>query len=190
MRARGLYVATGLAALLASRPLYGASEAHGEEGIPFNLVFAGINFFILVGLLTYFLRKPVRDFFASRSTLIRTTLDQAKDLKDNAEQKYSEYDERMKTVEGEMQRLIQELKKGGELEKQRLLTLAKEQVETLKATTERMMAQEIRKAKEELKNEAATLAVDLAEKLLRENITAQDQNRLVDEYLGKIGRLS
>lgn len=45
----------------------------------------------------------------------------------------------------------------------------------------------MRKAKAELKNEAATLAVELAETLIREQINEDDRQRLVEEYLVKVG---
>jgi F-type H+-transporting ATPase subunit delta len=47
--------------------------------------------------------------------------------------------------------------------------------------------QETDLAKTELKREVAELSAALAEDLLKQNINAEDQNRLVDEYLTKVG---
>jgi len=167
------------------------TEGHAEEpGIDRTLLYAAINFFILAGLLVYFLRKPAKEFFASRSTLIKTTIDQATALKAQADQKYRDYEGRMKGIEAEMKGLVEQLKQDGELERKKILEQAERQVLSLKDTTERVLSQELRKAKEELKREATNLASEMAEKLVRENITPQDQNRIVEQYLQKMEKLS
>lgn len=179
------------ACTLAASPAWAAAEAHGhDEGIPKSLIFAGINFAILVAALVYFLKKPAKEFFASRSTLIRTTLEQTKALKDNAEKKYAEYEKRLKDIDREMKAMIDGLKHDGELEKQRLVANAKRQVENLRDTQQKVLSQEMRKAKEELKQEAINLASEMAEKLIRDNLNQDDQSRLVDQYLEKMEKLA
>ena len=182
-----------LSALLAAIPwlaLAAEAEEHSEGGIPRALLYAGINFLILVGILVYFLKKPTQEFFASRSTLIRTQLTQAKDLKTSAEHRFAEYEKRLQHVQQERQKLIDELKRDGELERQRIIQSGRDQVTAMQLTSEKVVAQELRKAKEELKREAVNLATELAEKLLREHITAQDQSRLVEDYLQKMESLT
>ena len=48
---------------------------------------------------------------------------------------------------------------------------------------------EVAKARKELQQEAAVLAVELAEKMLKKNFTKDDDTRLVDEYMQKVGEL-
>ena len=48
---------------------------------------------------------------------------------------------------------------------------------------------EVAKARQELQQEAAALAVELAEKMLKQNFTKDDDTRLVDEYMQKVGEL-
>ncbi|HCU25962.1 MAG TPA: hypothetical protein DF383_13170, partial [Deltaproteobacteria bacterium] len=179
--------------LLWAAPLFAnpAAEAagHGDEGIPFKLVYAGINFLILLAILVYFLRKPAREFFASRSALIRGNLEQSQENKVQAEKKYAEYETRLKNIEAEMQGLANSLKKDGELEKQRLVENARHQAAVFKSTSEKILQQELRKAKEELKKETVNLAADFAEDSLRKNLNAQDQGRLIEQYLNKMEHL-
>ncbi|MDL1871987.1 ATP synthase F0 subunit B [Deltaproteobacteria bacterium PRO3] len=174
---------------LASGPLWAASEG-GHDGPSMALVYWSINFLILAGILLYFLRKPAKDFFASRATLIRTNIQQARDLKANAEKKYAEYEARLKSIEKEMNDLVVSLQKDGELERRRIVETATQQVATLKGNSERMLQQELRKAKEELKREAVNLATELAGELIRKNMTPEDQGRLVEQYLQKMEKLA
>jgi len=181
-----------VAAFLFERNAF-AAEAHGaghETGIPFSVVFSIINFTILVALLFYFLRKPAKEYFASRATLIRTRIQQAEELKSHAVKKYAEYEGRLKSIDRETQDLIANLKHDGELEKRRLLETAEKQSVQLRETQEKIIGQELRKAKEELKQEAINLASEMAEKLVRENMTPDDQNRLIGEYLERMEKLA
>lgn len=189
---RKLY-ASLLSLMLALMPSLLIAAEHAEEGEHHGpgmaVVFHAINFAILVGLLFYFLRKPAKEFFASRSTSIRSSIDEAKLRKDEAAKKYAEYEQRLKSIEGEMQTLITGLQKDGELERKRLIETAEQQVAALKSNSERMLQQELRKAKEDLKREAVGLAGQLAEDLIRKNVTPEDQGRLVGQYLEKMEKL-
>lgn len=184
-----------LLAVLASGPTgnlaHAASEAHGPEGIPTKaIIFAAINLMILLGILTYFLRKPTKEFFASRSALIKKSMDEAKELRDAAQFKYDEYEKRLQGIDAEMKALIEQLKSDGKLERGRIIKAAEEQVGLLQETSGRIMTQELLKAKEELKREAVNLAAELAEELVRKNMTPEDQRRLVEQYLSKMEHLS
>jgi len=56
-------------------------------------------------------------------------------------------------------------------------------VESAKMTAE----QEVRKARETLKNEAVELAVQMAETMIREKISEKDRKRIVEDYLVRVG---
>lgn len=168
----------------------GEAEAHGEGGIPVKaVIYAALNFFLLLIILGYFLRKPIKEFFASRAALIRKDIEESQALRDQAQGKYNEYESRLAHIEKEMQELVAQLKRDGELEQGRLLAAAQGQIQSLQETSERIMQTELKRAKEELKKEAAQLAAQLAEDLVRQNITPEDQRRLVREYLDKMERL-
>ena len=180
---------TTLMIALAPRLLLAASEGGEHHGPGMAVVYHAINFAILVGLLFYFLRKPAKEFFASRATLIRTNIDDARLRKEEAAQKYAEYEQRLKSIEQEMQGLINGLKQDGELERKRLLETAEQQASSLQNNSQRMLQQELRKAKEDLKREAVGLAGQLAEDLIRQNLTPEDQGRIVGQYLDKMEKL-
>jgi F-type H+-transporting ATPase subunit b len=178
---------------LVASPLWAAEEGgHGEpEGIPVKaMLFAGINFVLLLLILGYFLRKPMKEFFASRAALIRKDIGESEARKNQAEKKYQDYETRLAHIEKEMNALVNQLKRDGQLEKDRLVQAAQGQMEALQETSRRIMGSELRRAKEELKRETASLAAQLAEDLLRQNITPEDQKRLVKSYLEKMEHLS
>jgi F-type H+-transporting ATPase subunit b len=180
---------TALSLALLPSLLLAASEGGEHHGPGMAVVFHAINFTILVGLLFYFLRKPAKEFFASRASQIRGSIEESRQRKEEAAKKYAEYEQRLKSIEQEMQGLITGLKQDGELERKRLIETAGQQAASLKDNSQRMLQQELRKAKEDLKREAVGLAGQLAEDLIRQNITPEDQGRIVGQYLQKMENL-
>lgn len=167
----------------------GGGEHH--EGVPvMPLIYAGINFFILFLILTLALRKPLKEFFASRKVLVGQDLEESAKLKKEAQAKYQDFETRLKNITQETQTLVEELKKTGELEKAKLLEEARAQAEAFKETSQLRMANELKKAKEELKRESVQLASELAEELLKKNFSAEDQKRVVEQYLNKMEALA
>jgi len=166
----------------------GGNETHGFPAKA--IIFAAINFLLLAVILGYFLRIPIKEFFASRGALIKKDIEDSQAVVDQAEQKYREYEKRLGSIEEEMQALITQLKRDGTLEKDRIVEAAKAQMQALHETSERVMSTELRRAKEELKEEAVQLATQLAEELVRKNITPEDQQRLVKNYMEKMEHLS
>ncbi|MBI5232754.1 MAG: hypothetical protein HY880_00195 [Deltaproteobacteria bacterium] len=58
--------------------------------------------------------------------------------------------------------------------------------EKIKAQARIVAQQEIKKAKEEIRAEVVTLAIDMAEGLLRKEITEEDHKRLIKEYIDRL----
>lgn len=177
----------GLAFSFGTSLAWAAGDAHDSHGIPTKpLIYAAINFVLLILILSYFLRKPVKEFFATRAALIEKDIEDSQQLAREAKDKFEEYEQRLKNIVSETETLMESLKKDGELEKQRLIESAEQQAQSLKSTSESMMAQELKRAKEELKRESVELAAQMAEELLKKNINAGDQQRLVQDYLKKM----
>ena len=65
---------------------------------------------------------------------------------------------------------------------------ADELAERIKAQAQFTIEQETQQAKGELRQEIADLSASLAEDLLKQNINDDDQQRLVNEYLDKVGQ--
>lgn len=155
-----------------------------ESGVHWSV----INFAIFVGLLGFFLRKPVKDFWNSRSHAIKFSLDESEHLKKAAEARHNDLQKRFSRLETDMKDLIQSLQREGDLEKKKLMEDASMMAARIKADSEKIIDQEYRRAREFLKEQAAQLAVEIGEKLVRENLKDQDQKRISDQYLAALER--
>ncbi|MBW1973496.1 MAG: F0F1 ATP synthase subunit B [Deltaproteobacteria bacterium] len=163
-------------------------EAAGHGGGYLKeMVFKIINFIILVGILAYFMRKPVKKALKERKENIEIALEEAKRAKEDAERKYQEYEERIKEVDREIEEIKRSAKEEGEMEKERIIAQANDMAKKLKKQAEWMSEQELKQAKAKIRKEVTQATIELAEKLLVQNISKEDQKRLVKEYVEKMG---
>jgi F-type H+-transporting ATPase subunit b len=89
----------------------------------------------------------------------------------------------------EVEELHQRIRAEGEAEQKKIVSRAKEEGERIRQQAGVITEQEVAKARAALKKEMVDLSVALAEKLLKEAIKPQDQERLIQEYIGKVREL-
>lgn len=183
-----IFLLTGLAtvALAAS----GGDGHHVDSGVLLkDFLYRCLNFGVAFGLLAYFVTKPIRKGLAGRREGIAKALADAEAAKADAEAKFAEYDRKLSKASAEIEEIQIALRREGELERERILASAREMSEKIKQEAEKSAANEVAKARAELRQEAARMAITIAEDLLKKNFTSADQDRLVSEYLQKVGDL-
>ncbi len=179
-------------AVLISSAVY-ASEAAEAEGGHEAITFMGdwfprlVNFAIIAGVVVYFTRKPIRDFFKNRSLEIAKAIQESKEARERAVAALAEMEHKVKDLEAEMNRLIEDARARGEKDKQAIIEEGKKMVSDIDAQVKQGVEVEVQKAVTSLQAEAASLAVDLAEKNIREQIGPKDHERIVKEYITKVG---
>ncbi|MFO7765327.1 MAG: F0F1 ATP synthase subunit B [Pelovirga sp.] len=167
-----------------------AGDAHVDSGILLkDFLFRLLNFAIVVAILAYFLKKPIRAGLTGRRNDIEKALEEAKKAKQEAEAKFAEYDKKLAEATDEIAAITAGIRKEGELEKQKIINNAKEQAKKIEQDAEKAATLEVAKARQNLQQEASQLAVSIAEDLLKKNFTKDDDSRLIDEYMQKVGEL-
>lgn len=177
--------------VLAAWPVLASSSGgHADSGkLMTDFIWRLFNFAVTVGILVYFVSKPIKNGLAGRRDGIAKALKEAEEAQAGAEAKFAEYDAKLNKAEAEIEVIAADLKREGELERERIIAQAKESAEKIRAEAEKSAGFEIARAKAELKAEATRLAVELAEGLLKKNFSDKDQTRLLDEYMKKVGEL-
>ncbi|RLB70577.1 MAG: ATPase [Deltaproteobacteria bacterium] len=147
------------------------------------------NFAIVVAILVYFLAKPIKKGLAGRREEIEKTLAEAKRIKEEAEAKFAEYDLKLARATEEIAEISDSIRREGEREKINIIESAKQLAIKIEQDAENAAELEVAKARTELQREAVQLAVGVAEELLKKNFTKDDDTRLIDEYMQKVGEL-
>lgn len=177
-----IFLTTGIA--------FAAGGGHADSGVVLkDFLWRILNFSLMIALLVYLLRKPIKKGLAGRREGIEKALAEAKQAKEEAEAKFAEYDQKLALATEEIAEISNAIRREGELEKQKIIESAKEMAVKIEQDAEKAAALEVAKARTELQREAVQLAVELAEDLLKKNFTKEDDTRLIDEYMKKVGEL-
>jgi F-type H+-transporting ATPase subunit b len=136
--------------------------------------------------LFFLLRKPVSQALNGRINGIKTELEELEAKKNEAEKKLAQYNEQIATLGREAEKIIAEYKRQGEAARDRILEESKKAAVKLEEQARRTIENEFKNAKLRLQEDILEKALTKAEELVKDRITSEDQNRLVDEYLDKV----
>jgi len=168
----------------------GGAEHHAADGVLLkDFLYRLLNFAIVVAILVYFLTKPIKKGLSGRREEIEKSLAEAEKMKAEAEAKFAEYDRKLTQATDEIAEISDAIRREGEIEKQKIIENAKAMALKIEQDAEQAAELEVAKARTELQREAVQLAVNLAEDLLKKNFTKDDDARLIDEYMQKVGEL-
>jgi F-type H+-transporting ATPase subunit b len=162
----------------------GGDDGHGGDSK--QMMWQAVNLVIILGVLFYAARKPVTAFFASRREQIQAGLDESAGLLRDAETRNSELQRRLADLDSELEDIREITRRRAEEESERVLAEARKSAERIQADAKAAVAQELRRAKRELRDEAAQLALDMAADLLKERIAETDRERLMDEFITRV----
>jgi F-type H+-transporting ATPase subunit b len=188
---RTLRVVAPLAAsLCAAAVVFAAEEGGAQHGggvhIPWGeIIKQAINFLLLAGVLVYFLRKPFSSFLKERSELLRKAIDDAAMARAEAAEKLAAIETRTAKLADEIAGMNAKMDGEAAAEARRLQETAAVEISRIRAQSEFTGEQEVKKAREELRREAALLSARAAEELVRKTLSPEDQERLVRENLEK-----
>ena len=163
----------------------GDSQESGDSVLKL-VIYQSFNLALLLGVLIYFGRKPISEFFSTRRSGIQSELSEAAELLSQAEQRNSELQRRLVDLGSEIEGIQEEAGRRAEEEAERILADARATAERIRRDAQAGVAQELRRAQSELREEAADLALELAAQKLNEQVGEADRDRLVDEFILRV----
>ena len=148
--------------------------------------FRVMNFVVLAGALVFVLRKPVSKALSTRIKDIKEQLESLEAQRAEAEKQLARYNEKLSQIESEAAKIVDAYIKQGNEAKAKILKEAEQTAEKLQAQARRNIEHEFDKAKQKLQQEVVESSLQMAEESLKKEITAQDQDKLIDEYINKV----
>jgi F-type H+-transporting ATPase subunit b len=167
------------------------AAAHDSGKRLMDLLYRGINFTLLVIILVVVLKKVgIRDFFEARREQIRTKMDDLKNEKKQAEERIKELERQLRDVESRSGEIIDQFRKDGAAEKERIIAEAKERSKQLLTQADLAIEREIAEAKARLQQEIVNSAAQKAEEIITREIREEDQDVLVDDFIQRVEKLN
>ncbi len=166
---------------------FAAEGGEAQESLFKAYLWPVINFIVLVSILVYALKKAdIKGYFKKRTELIEQSLKEAQQARELAQKALAEVEERLKVKDREIEEIISAAKNSGEKEKARLAEEGERMKEKIAEQARTNIEFEVKKAKESIKQEAAGIAMELAEKKLKDKLTKEEQLKLLEESVAKI----
>ena len=153
---------------------------------PGLFVWTIITFLILLGVLTRFAWKPLLKALETRENEISQSLEDAKKAKQELERLSAEGDEIIAKARSEAQGIVSEGKKAADQLTANTLNKAKEEAMANLSAAKEQIKIERDKAIVEIKGEVVNLSLSIAEKLVKKNLSKEDNKSLIDESLKNV----
>lgn len=148
------------------------------------------TFWALIALILFFalliwLKVPsqVNQALDKRSQRIRDELDEARRLREEAQELLAEYQRKRKEAETEAEEIVAAAKREAELMAEEAEQKTKEFVERRTAMAEQKIEQAESQAVADVKASAVNLAVAAAESIIRDKVSGKTASQLVDDSI-------
>ena len=152
-----------------------------------DLFWRVVNFIALMIILVKFGAKPIGSALAGRQQKIKDELAELEARKAEAETSYREFEAKLSTVEKDIDRIVEKAVAQAEVEKTKIIEKAEQSAEDIQRSAKLAIQNEIMEARRTLKNDVADQAAVMAEELIIKNLTSDDQVKIIEEYLDKVG---
>lgn len=161
---------------------------HGEHAG--ELLGSIFNFLILFGIFFWVIKTKVNPSLLAKREAMQAAMAEAARLKEEAEAKQREFQERLERLDDELDAIRADMVKAGEAERDRIVAEAEKKASRMRKDAEFVIAQRFKQLREDLTKEAVESAMVAAESVLREKATAADQTRLADGYLSRLAEVA
>ena len=157
--------------------------------LEFNIEFwSTFGFTILNILILFFVLKKVlfgrlTSFMESRSNKIEETFANAEETKRMIEEMKVEYDEKLKAARLEGQQITADYKEMAMKEYNDIVNAAKKNAEKIIADTRAELEVEKQQVMASIKDEISNLVISASEKLIKENMNTDVNQKLVKEFI-------
>jgi F-type H+-transporting ATPase subunit b len=188
---RRVWLSTAIAGLLFSN-LAWASEGGGEvnlfAGDVGNAIWTLVIFILVIVVLGKFAWGPLLNALQQREQFIRTSLQEAKDDREAAEARLQEYEERLQQATTEATQIVEQGRQDADKAKARIEETARTEADKMLNRAKREIDLAKQSAIKDLYATSAELATDIAEKVLKRELSSQDHERLIEESIEELNR--
>lgn len=148
------------------------------------------NLLIQLVIFKKLLLNPVRKVLAERKAKADSEISDAQKLRAEAEAMKAEYEQNMQNARAEANQIVAAAQKTATARSEELLSEARSQAAAMKQKAEADIAQERKKAVNEVKDEIGGIAMEIASKVVEREIREADHRDLIDEFIKNVGEAS
>ena len=141
---------------------------------------------ILILIVGKFFMKPVREILQKRQDHIMSQISTANLIKEKAEEKEKEVNERISRLNVEASSIIDDAKKNAETIKENAYKEIEEEKIIQHQILQKHLAQEQISAKEEIRKEILEVALQASEAVLQREVSKKDNQQIVENFIKEV----
>ena len=148
------------------------------------------NLMIQLVIFKKFLLKPIKQVIADRKAKADSEIADAQKLRTEAEAMKADYEQNLQNARTEANQIVATAQKTATARSEEIVGEARAQAAALKQKAEADIAQERKKAVNEVKDEIGGIAMEIASKVVEREISEKDHKDLIDEFIKNVGEAS
>ncbi len=152
-----------------------------------TMIFTWVNMFILLTLVKKLLFKPIMKIIDQREAEVKKMYDSAEEASTKAASLEREYTEKMAQARDEAGDIIKQATLTAQKREQEIIASAQEQAGIITKRAEAEIAQERKKAYQDIKDEISDISVAIASKMVQKEINAADHEALIAQFIENVG---
>ena len=154
---------------------------------PIDILEHVLNLIVLFLILRSLVYKPVRKFMLEREQRLADQRDQAKQEMEQASSMKAEYEQSVKEAKVRAEGILKEgADRADDIAKQ-IVADAEQKVKLMLANAQQEAQRTRQEALSSLRDEVAAISVEVAQKILEREVSANDNRKIIEEYFSKVG---
>ena len=145
-----------------------------------------LTFLVLVGLLAKFAWRPLLEALERRQAQIARSLDDAQRARQELERLQRESAQMMQQARVEAEAIISRSRSDAEQVREDIKQKSRAEAAAIVKNAERQIQLETARALQQIRHEAVDLSVTIASKILRRNVSKEDNEGLIEETLKQV----
>lgn len=152
-----------------------------------EVIWGTLAFAVLVVVMTKKGYPAVKSAMDARTEHIRDAIDEADRTRTQAQTVLADYQRQVADAKGEAARIIEEARQTADTLKRDLTARAEAEAAELRQRNAEQIAAERQRVLAELQGQVATLAIELAEKVVGGSLDQQRSLQLIEDYINTVG---
>ena len=141
------------------------------------------NFIFLAVVLVFLLKKPMKNFMADRSDVIRQNVEESERLQQQALTMLNNYEGKLAKLDAEIKEMMENARNDGEREKKEILDRAERMSAAIVENAKNMADRELLKQKDMLQRELMSKVIAEAIKTLKDKASEKDHKAFTTQFI-------
>lgn len=152
-----------------------------------TLIFTWVNLLLLFLLIKKFFFKPMNKMLEARNAEIEADYSKATEAEKRAEEMRKEYEEKLSNAKEEASKIVSDAVENASLRSTSIVKEAEEKASDMIERAQKSIEAQKASAFNELQGEISSMAVDIAEKIIKKDIDEKDHQELISRALEGLG---